>query len=64
VQEIVLVSQFARHVEVYRRGEDGTAWTYTLYGPDGSIELTSVDVYITIDEIYKHINFDEPLIEE
>lgn len=63
VQEILLVSQFARHVEVYRRGEDDT-WTYTLYGPDGGIELTSVDVYITMDEIYKNINFEEPLIED
>jgi Uma2 family endonuclease len=64
VQEIVLVSQFARHVEVYRRGEDGTTWTYVQYGPDGGIELTSVDVGIIMDGIYKNINFDEPLIEE
>jgi Uma2 family endonuclease len=64
VQEILLVSQFARHVEVYRRGEDDTTWTYTQYGPDGSVELPSVDVYITMDEIYKRINFEEPLIEE
>jgi Uma2 family endonuclease len=63
VQEIMLVSQFARHVEVYRRGEDDT-WTYALYGPDGGVELSSVDVAITMDEIYKRINFDEPLIDE
>jgi len=64
VQEILLVSQFARHVEAYRRGEDGTTWTYSQYGPDGGVELASVDVYVTMDEIYKRINFDEPLIED
>jgi hypothetical protein len=64
VQEILPVSQFARHVEAYRRGEDNTTWTYTQYGPDGGVQLASVDVYITMDEIYKRINFDEPLIEE
>ncbi len=64
VQEIMLVSQFARHVEVYRRGEDGITWIYALYGPGGEIELSSIDVRITMDEVYKHINFDEPLVEE
>jgi Uma2 family endonuclease len=64
IQEIVLISQFAPHVEVYQRREDGTAWGYTLYGPGSTVELTSVDVHLSMDEIYKRINFDEPLVEE
>jgi Uma2 family endonuclease len=64
IQEIVLISQFAPHVEIYRRCEDKTAWEYTAYGPGSTVELTSVDVYISMDEIYKRVNFDEPLIED
>ncbi len=65
IQEIVLISQFARHVEVYRRGEeDETSWSYVIYGPDETVELSSVDVFLTIDEIYRGINFDEELLEE
>ena len=26
--------------------------------------LSSVDVYLSMDEIYKRVNFDEPLMEE
>ncbi len=64
IHEIVLVSQFARHVEVHRREEDGVTWSYQLYRPDEHVELMSVDVQISMNEIYKGINFDEPLIEE
>jgi len=65
VQEVVLINQFAPYVEVYRRnGEDGTSWNHTFYGPGEQIELTSVDVSISMSEIYKGINFDEPLVEE
>ena len=64
IQEIVLISQFAPHVEIYRRCEDGTEWEYTIYGPGATVELTSVDVPISMDEIYKRVNFDEPLVEE
>ena len=63
IQEIVLVSQFARHVEVHRRGEDG--WTYALYDADApTIDLPSIDVQITMDEIYRGIDFNEPLMDE
>jgi Uma2 family endonuclease len=64
IQEIVLISQFAPHVEIYRRREDKTAWEYTMCGPGSTVELTSVDVHLSMDEIYKHVNFDEPLIED
>ncbi len=64
IQEILLISQFAPHVEVYRRGEDATIWNCSSYGPDSTVELTSVDIYLSMDEIYKGINFDEPFGEE
>jgi len=63
IQEIMLIDQFTQSVEVYRRdGEDDTAWSHTISGPNSTIELTSIDVYIPIDEIYEGIDFDEPLI--
>lgn len=65
IQEIVLISQFARHVEVYRRSEeDETSWSYVIYGPDETVELSSVDAFLTMDEIYRGIDFDEELLEE
>lgn len=65
IHEIVLIDQFARHVEVHRRDEeDEASWSYTVYdGPGQEIELRCVDVTITTDEIYQRIDFDEPLIE-
>ncbi len=64
IQEIVLISQFAPHVELYRRCKGDTEWGYTVYGPGSTVELTSVDVYLSMDEIYKRVNFDEPLVDE
>ncbi|MBO0779321.1 MAG: Uma2 family endonuclease [Ktedonobacteraceae bacterium] len=62
IQEIILISQFAQHVEVYRRDEeDGTIWSDAVYGPSMEVELRSIDVDITIEEIYKGIDFTEPL---
>lgn len=65
IQEILLISQFAPHVEVYRRnGEDGATWSYSQYGPGESFLLESIDVPLSMDEIYRKINFDEPLLED
>ena len=65
IQEIVLINQFTQAAEVYRRdSEDGTTWSHVFYGPDKGIELQSVDVFISMDEVYKGINFDEPLVED
>jgi Uma2 family endonuclease len=65
IQEIVLIDQFTQAAEVYHRdGEDGTTWSHAFYGPDQVIELQSVDVFIPMDEVYKGVNFDEPLVEE
>lgn len=65
IQEILLISQFAPHVEVYRRdGGDGATWTHSEYGPGQEFMLESIDVPISMDEIYRKVNFDEPLVEE
>lgn len=65
IQEIVLISQFAPHVEIYRRDEtDQSTWSYEISGHGSTVVLKSVDVHIAIDELYQGINFDEPLAEE
>jgi Uma2 family endonuclease len=65
IQEYMLISQFAQHVEVYRReSEDAATWSKREYGPGESIELRSVDIAISMDEIYQGINFVEFLTEE
>ena len=65
IQEYVLISQFAQHVELYRRdSEDGATWSKYEFGPGETVELHSVDVFITMDEIYKNIDFAELATEE
>jgi Uma2 family endonuclease len=66
IHEIVLISQFAPHVEIYRRHNDGTKWGYTIYRPESAAEivLKSIDITISLAEIYQEINFDEPLIDK
>jgi Uma2 family endonuclease len=64
VQEIVLINQFTQAVEVYRRDEeDDENWQHLFYGPGSTVELASIDVPLIMEEIYKGINFDEPLLE-
>ncbi len=64
IQEYVLISQFAQHVEIYRRDTaDGTTWSKTEYGPGQTVTLSSVDVSISMDEIYRKIDFAEFLAE-
>ena len=66
IHEVVLISQFAPHVEVYRRLEEGTEWGYTFYGPglEEEVVLESVDVAVSLAEIYEGIDFNEPLVDE
>lgn len=64
IQEIVLIDQFAPHVEIFRRREeDGSEWDHVFYEEGQEVELASVDVRIPIEEIYSGIDFDEPLEE-
>ncbi len=64
IQEIMLINQFTQSVDVYRRSEqDAASWSRISYGPDADIELKSVDVSVSMHEIYKGIDFNEPLID-
>ncbi len=65
IQEYVLISQFAPHVEIYRRdSENGATWSKVEYGPGQTVDLVSVDVAISMDEIYRNIDFTELAREE
>ena len=65
IQEIVLIDQFAPHVEVYRRHEEiETEWSCSVYEEGEEVALHSVDVFISMDEVYHNIDFNEPLVEE
>jgi Uma2 family endonuclease len=58
IQEIVLITQFIPHVEVYRRDEKvNTEWSRSVYEEGEEVALQSVDVFIPIDEIYRGIDF-------
>ncbi|MDQ2905939.1 MAG: Uma2 family endonuclease [Ktedonobacteraceae bacterium] len=65
IAEIVLVDQFAPYVEIWRRAEeDANTWHYAHYGPGEEVEFASLDVRIPMEDIYREINFDEPLLEQ
>jgi Uma2 family endonuclease len=65
IQEIVLIDQFRPYVEVYRRiEEDSTEWSHVVYESGEEVILESVDVYIPMEDIYRKIDFNEPLVEE
>lgn len=50
LQEYVLVSQDQPRVEVYRRESD--VWALRDYGPGPHAELASLDVTLSVDDIY------------
>ncbi len=50
LEEYVLVHQYRPLVEVYRRDDN---WRQHTYGPGEEIELASLDIYITLDELYE-----------
>ena len=65
IQEIVLVNQFAPYIEVYRRGrEENGAWSHVFYESGQEVWLESVDVHFPLEDLYRGIDFDEPLVEE
>lgn len=58
IQEIVLISQFAQYVEIWRRDQqDSEVWHYRHYIPGEIVEFTSIDVHVEITEIYQDVNF-------
>ena len=63
IQEIVLVSQFAQHVEVWQRNEqepdNPKAWFYRHYESGDTVDLASIAVQIEIGAFYRGLEFDE-----
>jgi Uma2 family endonuclease len=63
LQEIVLVSQFAPYVEVWRRNaqdpDNPGSWLYSHYRPGDTVELASLHVQIPVATIYQGLSFDE-----
>jgi Uma2 family endonuclease len=52
LQEYVLVGTEYQRVEVYRRTDQG--WSlFSIYGPDDTVELTSIDVGFSVASIYQ-----------
>lgn len=51
LKEYVLISQTTRSVEVYRRTGD-VGWEKRVYDPTDIVDLASVELNLTMDEIY------------
>jgi Uma2 family endonuclease len=52
VQEILLVAQDRRSIELYRRDRDG--WTVEQVMDEGTFDLTSVGLTLALDDIYRN----------
>lgn len=59
IQEIVFIRTAHQLVEVYRRQPAAHQWLLQLYGPGEDVELTSVNVTISVDLIYRRVVFAE-----
>ena len=68
LQEIVLVSQFAQHVEIWQRNEqepdNPKAWLYRHYEAGDTIDLISIGVSISMDDLYQNLHFIENELED
>lgn len=53
LQEYLLIDTERRFVELYRRQAAG--WSYFAFGPTDSVRLESVDLALTMDEIYEDV---------
>jgi Uma2 family endonuclease len=52
MQEYVLIATRYQTVEVYRRMSP--RWTYDAYGPGDEVELTSIDVRLSVAALYRN----------
>ncbi len=60
LREYVLISQQSATVERFLRNPDDT-WTLTaVIGRDANIHLVSIDVTLSLAEVYDRVTFDEP----
>ncbi|MDP2432240.1 MAG: Uma2 family endonuclease [Pseudomonadota bacterium] len=56
LREYLLVEQDRRHIDLFRRGEDGR-WVLESVGAKDSIELLDPGVVLTLDAIYEDVDF-------
>ncbi len=57
LRSYLLVSQTEPRVELFERGENGH-WDYTMVaGTDSTIDVPSLDITLTLAEIYDQVNF-------
>ncbi len=56
LKEYVLVRSETKTIEVFRRNEVGT-WTFIPYGEGDRVELTSVNLVVSVDAIYEDVVF-------
>lgn len=63
IQEIVLVNQYLPYVEVWQRNEEHLenlqAWLYRHYREDETVELRSLNIQLSLAEIYQDLDFPE-----
>lgn len=58
LQEYLIVDSEAAIVQIYRRESD-EKWSVTLLGIDDLVELTSIGVQFSVEEIYENTRFDK-----
>ncbi|MDP2810859.1 MAG: Uma2 family endonuclease [Rhodocyclaceae bacterium] len=54
LKEYLLVEQDRRHIDLFRRGEDGR-WMLESFGPEGTVALESVGVALDTKTIYEDV---------
>lgn len=64
IQEIVFIRTAHPLVEVYRRQSAVRQWLLQIYGPGEVVELTSLNVGIPVDVIYRRVIFAHDITEE
>lgn len=58
IQAIVLVNQYAPHIDIWQRDEhDPEKWYYRHYGPGDTVVLASINAQVGIEELYRGVNF-------
>lgn len=58
MHEIVLVNQFAPHIEIWQRDkEDVARWNVRFYDEGETVYFASLDIHVAIEELYQGVVF-------
>lgn len=55
LREVLLIEQDRRHIDLFRREADDR-WVLESFGPDGELQLASLDVKLTLESIYEDVD--------